>query len=163
MKRSFTREKKKKSFFVPLCPRFVFSFLSFVLSLSTSRHVSLFLLFSKAPKWREKSQKDWDSHSDFSFVHLLQENASGDEIEDYVFLLFNCAWPEEDVVPWEPGCMHAWGAREGGLLALTGLSKQDKKRVFFFFFDKPVVLNQWLCCCHNVSNVLFLYYVSCLV
>lgn len=41
---------------------------------------------------------DWDSHSDFSFVHLLQENASGDETKDCVFLLFNCAWPEEDAV-----------------------------------------------------------------
>lgn len=81
------QRKKKKSFFVPLCPRYVFSFLSFVFSLSTSRHVSLFLLFSKAPKWKEKSQKDWDSHSDFSFVHLLQENASGDEIEDCVFAI----------------------------------------------------------------------------
>lgn len=135
MKRNFTREKKKKkkkSFFVPLCPRFVFSFLSFVLSLSTSRHVSLFLLFSKAPKWREKSQKDWDSHSDFSFVHLLQENSFWRrELRLCVFCYLNCAWPEEDVVPWEPGCVHALGAREGGLLALTGLSKQDKKRVCF--------------------------------
>lgn len=86
----------------------------------------------------QKPQNGGKSHKRIGTVTLTsrsctccRKTASGDENEDYVFLLFNCAWPEEDVVPWEPGCMHALGAREGGLLALTGLSKQDKKRVCF--------------------------------
>lgn len=164
--RGASREQKKKSFFVPFCPRFVFSFLSFVLFVHLTS-CFVVLLFSKSPKWREKSQKDWDSHCDFSFVHLLQENASGDESEDYVFLLFNCAWPEEDVLPWEPGCMHALGAREGGLLALTGLSKQDKKRVCFL--TSPVcwtsgcaaVTMSPMCCFSTTCLVLCEFWAKC--
>lgn len=132
MKRSFTREKKKRKAFLSLSVH-VLSSLFFRLSSLCPPHV-MFRCFCCS----QKPQNGGKSHKRIGTVTLTsrsctccRKTASGDENEDYVFLLFNCAWPEEDVVPWEPGCMHALGAREGGLLALTGLSKQDKKRVCF--------------------------------
>lgn len=101
-------EKKKKAFlsllstfcllFSFVCPLFVHLTSCFVV-----------LSFSKAPKWREKSQKDWDSHSDSSFVHLLQEQL----LEMKQKIMSFCYWPEEDVVPQEPGCTHALGGKGG--------------------------------------------------
>lgn len=75
--------KKKKKAFLSLLSTFCLLF-SFIGPLFV--HLSscfVVLLFSKAPKWREKSQKDWDSYTRAPAAG----KASGDEAEDHVFFL----------------------------------------------------------------------------